>query len=139
MKRYKMASVSGLRWYKAPRPQDENGGLRIMGDNGEIVAYMPIVFNVRAHDEIRNCLLDVDADGALVINGWKDGLFHVKMPDFYGDHQEQPQVHGLFEVTPDEERHIAGLTVYAESAYDLPVLGKILGGLDDWAIAHGGY
>lgn len=136
MKRYKMASVSGLRWYKAPRPQDENGGLRIMGDNGEIVAYMPIVFNVRAPDEIRSCLLDVDADGALVINGWKEGWLHVKMPDFYGDYQDQPQVHGLFEVTPDEEPQLAGLTIHAESEYDLPVLGKLLGGMDDWAMAR---
>ena len=136
MKRYKMASVSGLRWYKAPRPQDENGGLRIMGDNGEIVAYMPIVFNVSERDETRSCLLDVDADGALVINGRRERWISVKMPDFAGDYQEQPQAHGLFEVSSDEEPQIAGLTIHAESEYDLPVLGKLLGGIDDLAVGR---
>lgn len=129
MKRYKMASVSGLRWYKTPRPEDENGGLQIMGDNGEVVAYMPITFNARKPDEPRRCLLDVEADGGLVINGWVDGWLYVKMPDFYGDYNDQPEVHGLFEVSPDEEHQIAGLTVYAESDRELPVLGQILGGL----------
>ena len=137
MKRYKMASVSGLRWYKS-RPPDHEGGMQVMGENGEVVAYMPVTFNVRGQDDTRRCLLEVDADGGLVINGLVDMWVSVKTPDFTGDYNAQPQAHGLFEVLPDEESHIAGLTIHAESEHDLPVLGRILGGIDDLAVARVG-
>ena len=105
-----------------------------MDENGNPVAYMDTKIDVQAKGSVRTALLERDGAGALVFNCVKGMWLQVALPEFDGDYHTRHQVHGLFEVSPEESRQIKGPTIQAESARRS---GNRAGGL--WRAVMGGY
>lgn len=118
MKLFKVASVGGVQFIQSP-PANLEQAVQIMDEDGNPVAYMDTKIDVQAKGSVRTALLERNGDGALVFNCVKGMWLQVALPEFDGDYHTQHQVHGLFEVSPEESRQIKGPTIQAESADDL--------------------
>ena len=118
MKLFKVASIGGVQFIQNP-PANLEQAVQIMDEDGNPVAYMDTKIDVQAKGSVRTALLERNGDGTLVFNCVKGMWLQVALPEFDGDYHTRHQVHGLFEVSPEESRQIKGPTIQAESANDL--------------------
>ena len=119
MKFFKLASVGGVQFTRNPPENMDPNATTIFDENGNPVAYMDTRLYVQAKGSVRTALLEMTSDGALVVNHMKGMWIRVTFPEFNDDYHRRHQVHGLFEVSPEESLQIKGPTIQAESTDDL--------------------